>query len=129
MGVKAVEIFSTTPIPFGACRSVGTGHSPWLARLFVLALLPWRKQLTATIQQRLLPLTHLNRVNDVIDGDLLDRLADTDRLDGDSGLELGTVDAARALESEPPFHGRYPASAVNDGTCPEKQDQLRPQYS
>jgi hypothetical protein len=24
-----------------------------------------------------------------------------------------------------PFQGRYPASEVNDGTCPEKPDQLK----
>ena len=63
-------------------------------------------------------------VDGVIRGDLLDRLAATDRLHGDSGLEFGTVGAALAHEWETPFQGRYPASEVNDGTCPEKPDQL-----
>jgi len=36
------------------------------------------------------------------------------------------VGAALAHEWEPPFQGRYPASEVNDGTCPEKPDHLKP---
>ena len=95
-----------------------------LALLLVIALLASRKQLTGTAQQLLLPLTHLNRVDGVIGGDLLDRLAATDRLHDDSGLEFGTVGEALAHEWEPPFQGRYPASEVNDGTCPEKPDHL-----
>jgi hypothetical protein len=35
-------------------------------------------------------------VNGVVSGDLLDRLAATDRLHGDPGLELGTVGASFA---------------------------------
>ena len=50
-----------------------------LALLFVLALLAWRKQLTGTIQQLLLPLTHLNRMDSRIGDDLLDRIGATDR--------------------------------------------------
>ena len=92
-----------------------------LALLLVLAFLASRQQLTGTIQQLLLPLTHLNRVDDVIGDDLLDRLAATDRLHGDSGLEFATMAAALAHGWEPP-QGRYPASEVNDGTCSEKQD-------
>ena len=97
-----------------------------LALLLVLALLASRKQLTGTVQQLLLPLTHLNRLDGVIGGDLLDRLAATDRLHGDLGLEFGTVGAALAHEWEPPFQGRYPASEVNDGTCPGKPEHLTP---
>ena len=37
----------------------------------------------------------------MISGDLLDRLATTDRLHGDPGLELGTMGAALAHEWEP----------------------------
>lgn len=99
----------------------------WTALLLVLALLASRQQLTGTVQQLLLPLTHLNRVDGVIGGDLLDRLATTDRLHGDSGLEFGTVGAALAHEWDPPFQGRYPASEVNDGSCPEKPDHLTPE--
>ena len=40
-------------------------------------------------------------MNDVVGGDLLVRLASTDRLHGDHGLELGTVDAPLALWWEP----------------------------
>ena len=93
---------------------------PGLSLLFVLALLASRKQLTGTIQQLLLPLTHLNRVDGVIGGDLLDRLVVTDGFHGDSGLW-----ARRLLMSgESSLQGRYPASEVNDGTYPEKPDQL-----
>ena len=95
-----------------------------LALLLDLALLASRKQLTGTIQQLRLPLADLNGMNGVISIDLLDRLEATDRLHGDSGLEFGTVGAALAHEWETPFQGRYPASEVNDGTCPAKPDQL-----
>ena len=40
-------------------------------------------------------------MNAVISGDLLDRLAATDRLHGDLGLELGAVGAALAHWWEP----------------------------
>ena len=63
-------------------------------------------------------MAHLNRVDGVIGSDLLDRLAATDRLHGDSGLELGTMGAALTHRWEP-FQGRYPASEVNDGDCPK----------
>ena len=72
-----------------------------LALAGVLALLTPGEQLTGAIQQLALPLAHLNRVNGVISGDLLDRLAATDRLHGDLGLELGAVGAALAHWWEP----------------------------
>jgi hypothetical protein len=53
----------------------------------------------------------------VISSDLLDRLAATDRLDGDSGLEFGTVGFGACSR-------RYPASEVEDGACPEKPIHL-----
>jgi len=62
----------------------------------------------------------------MVGGDLLDRLAATNRLHGDPGLELGTVCAALAHRWEP-FQGRCPASEVNDGGCPEKPDHLSQQ--
>ena len=92
-----------------------------LALLFVLALLASRQQLTGTVQQLPLTLTHLNLVDGVIGGDLLDRLAATDRLHGDSGLEFRTVSAALAHEWEPPFQGWCPAPKVNDWACSENQ--------
>ena len=86
-----------------------------LALLLVLALLASRKQLTGAVQQLLLLLTHLNRVEGVIGGDLLDRLAATDRLHGDSGLEFGTVGAALAHEWEPHFRGGTPPQRLTMG--------------
>ena len=46
-------------------------------------------------------LPHLDLVDGVISGDFLDRLATTDRLHGDSGLELRAVGAALAHCWEP----------------------------
>ena len=92
-----------------------------LALLLVPALVASRIQLTGTLQQLLLLLTHLNRVDGVIGGDSLDRLAITVRLHGDSGLEFGTVGAALAHEWDPPLQGRCPASKVNDWACSENQ--------
>lgn len=52
------------------------------------------------------------------------RLAATDRLHGEPGLESGTEGATRAHGGSP-FQGRRPASEVNDGACPEKSDHLK----
>ena len=103
MGVKADEIFSATPIPFGACRSFGTVQLLGVHLLLLLALFASRKQITGTIQQLLLPLIHLNRVDGMIGGDLLDRLAATVLLHGDSGLEFGTMHAALLMNGSPHF--------------------------
>jgi len=70
-------------------------------------------------------------VDRVISGNLLERLAATDRLHGDPGLELRAV-VRRLLNSfgegfangRSPFQGRCPASKVNDGACRENPDQL-----
>jgi hypothetical protein len=62
--------------------------------LLVLGFLAPGEQLAGAIQELLLPLAHLDRVNGVIDRDLLDRLATADRFHGDPGLELGTVGTA-----------------------------------
>ena len=59
----------------------------------------------------------------MISGNLLDRLTATDRLHGNPGLELGTVGAS--LIGGSPHQGRYPASEVIDGTCPEKPVHLK----
>ena len=67
-----------------------------LTLLLVLALLAAGEQLAGAIQQLPLPLTDLDGVDGVIGGDLLDRLAATDRLHGDLGLELGAMGAALA---------------------------------
>jgi hypothetical protein len=74
----------------------------------------------------------LTQFDGVIGGDLLDCHAATDRLHGDSGLELGTVGAAlaqllrRRLPNDgSPFQGRYPASEVNDGSSPGKPVHLK----
>ena len=62
--------------------------------LLVLAPLAPGEQLAGTVQQLPLSLAYLDRVDGMVSDDLLDRLAATDRLHGDSGLELGTVGAA-----------------------------------
>jgi len=79
-----------------------------LPLLFVLGLLAPGEQLTGAVQQLALPLAHLDRVNGVVSGDLLDRLAAADRLHGDPGLELGTVGAALINRSEP-LSGELPS--------------------
>ena len=115
MGVKAAEIFSATPIQFGACRSVGTVQLPGLALLLLLALFASRKHLPGTIQQMLLPLTHLSRVDGLIGGDLLDRVAAIDRLRSDSGFEFGAMGAALAHEWGPHLKGGTPPQWLTIG--------------
>jgi hypothetical protein len=65
-----------------------------LTLLLALALLASGKQFPGTIQQLPLPLADLDGINGVISGDLLGRLATTDRLQGDCGFEFGSVGAA-----------------------------------
>jgi hypothetical protein len=72
-----------------------------VAFFLVLGLAAPCEQLTSTIQKLPLPLTDLDGLDGVISGDLLDRLAATDRLHGDSGLELGAVGEALAHRWEP----------------------------
>jgi hypothetical protein len=69
--------------------------------LLVLGLLAPGEQLAGAVQELPLPLAYLDRVNGMVSGDLLDRLAATDRLHGDPGLELGTVRAALAHGGSP----------------------------
>ena len=69
--------------------------------LLVFALLAPREQHASTVQQLALPLAHLDRVDAVVSRNLLDRLAATDRLHGDPGLEIGAVGAALAHWWEP----------------------------
>ncbi|QNJ30623.1 hypothetical protein SynPROS91_00195 [Synechococcus sp. PROS-9-1] len=72
-----------------------------LALAGVLALFASGEQLAGAIEELPLPLTHLDRVDGVISGDCLDRLAATNRLHGDSSLELRSVGAALAHGWEP----------------------------
>jgi len=72
-----------------------------LTFLLVLALLASGEQLAGAIEELLLPLAQLDRVDGVISGDFLDRLAATNRLHGDSSLELRAVGAALAHWWEP----------------------------
>jgi hypothetical protein len=67
-----------------------------LAFVLGLRLLAPGEQVAGALQQLLLPLAHLDRVHRMISGDLLERLAATDRLHGDLGLELGAMGAAFA---------------------------------
>ena len=97
------------------------------------------EQLAGARQQLPLPLAHLDRV--APRGALhpafrwrgqqrfLDRLAATDRLHGDPGLELGTVGAALAqflrrrlrLRWEPPFRGGAPPQRLTMGAVQKSQ--------
>jgi len=67
-----------------------------MALVFGLALVGTGEQLTGAIQELQLPLAPLDQGGGVVSGDLLDRLAATDRLYGDPGLELRAVGAALA---------------------------------
>jgi hypothetical protein len=62
----------------------------------------------------------------VISGDLLDRLATTDRPMATLALNSGLW-VRRLLMGGSPVQGQYPASEVNDGTCPEKPVHLTDQ--
>ena len=98
MGVKAAEILLISPILFGACRSVGTVQLPWPSAppspcsSVSAKTAHWHHPAPA------FSIVHLNRENGVIDDDPLNRLAATNRLHGNSGLEFGTVAAALAHE-------------------------------
>ncbi len=72
-----------------------------LSVLVVLTLLAPGEQLTGAIEELPLPLAYLDRVNGVVSGNLLKRLAATDRLHGDPGLELRAVCAALTHRLEP----------------------------
>lgn len=67
----------------------------------------------------------------MVGGDLLNRLATTDRLHGDLGFELRTVGAAlaqllrrRLHRRWEPLSGAVRASEVHDGCSLEKPDRL-----
>lgn len=65
-------------------------------------------------QPQILPLVNLDRVNEIVGGGLLNRLAATDRIHGNPRLELGAVSEAHDYRWEP-LSGADPASEVNDG--------------
>jgi hypothetical protein len=44
------------------------------------------------------------------------------------GAALAQLFRRRLRQRWSPFQGRYPASEVNDGPCPEKPDHLRPPH-
>jgi hypothetical protein len=94
-GFRGAEIFFEPlqlhlqpPDPLEQLGLFGLGFLP------VIALFGTVEQLNVAIHELPLPLSHLDRVDGVVSGDLLDRLAATDGLHGDSGLELGAVGAA-----------------------------------
>jgi hypothetical protein len=66
-------------------------------------LLAPSEQLAGALQ--LLPLAHLDQALRDVGGDLLERLATTDRLHGDLGLEFGAKGAPFAHRWEPPSRG------------------------
>ncbi len=63
--------------------------------LFLILIAP-DEQLVGSIEQLPLPLSHRVRLNGVVGGDLLHRLAAIDRHNGDPDLEHETVVAAFA---------------------------------
>ncbi len=70
-----------------------------LPLVLILALLAAGQQLTGAIQKLPLPLAHLDGMDGVISGDLLDRLAATDRLHGraDSKSVTGVLAGAVSM--------------------------------
>ena len=121
-GIRAAEIFFE-PLqlhlkPSDLLEQLGLFGLPLL---IVLGLLAPGEQLAGAVQQLTLPLTHLDRVDCMVCSDLLDRLAATDRLHGDPGLELGTVGAAFAHRWEPPFRGGAPPQRLTMGAVQESQ--------
>lgn len=68
-----------------------------------------------TIVKLLLPLPHLDRVDCVISGNLLDRLATTDLLYGDSSLNIRMC-VLRLLIDGSPDQGRSTGSELTKGT-------------
>jgi len=116
-----------------------------LPLLFVLSLFAPGEQLAGSFEQLPLPLTHWigshREVRCILQaspmawsaGDLLDRLAATDRLHGDPGLELGTVVAAFAqllrrrlrLRWEPPLKGNAPPQRLTMGAVQKSQTTSR----
>lgn len=79
-----------------------------LAFILGLCLLAPREHVAGALQKLLLRLAYLDRVHRMVGGDLLERLATTDRLHGDLGLELRAMGAAFAHRWEPPFRGGAP---------------------
>ena len=72
-----------------------------LALVALLAFLAAGEQRAGAIQKMPRPLAHLDGENGVVGSDLLESLAATDRLHGDTGLELRTVGSALAHWWEP----------------------------
>lgn len=98
-----------------------------LAMAFVLGLglLAPGEQVAGALQQLLLPLAHLNRVHRMVGGNLLERLATTDRLHGDLGLELGAMSAAFAHLWEPPLRGGAPPHRLTMNAVQKSQTTSR----
>jgi hypothetical protein len=92
-----------------------------LALVLGLRLVATGEQVAGTLQQLLLPLAHLDRVHRVVGGDLLERLATTDRLHGDPGLELGAVGSAFAHRWEPLLRGGAPPQRLTMGPVQKTQ--------
>ena len=65
------------------------------------ALRSFLREHLRALQQLLLTLAQLHQALRAVDGDRLERLAVSDRLHGDTGLELGAVGAADPHRWEP----------------------------
>jgi hypothetical protein len=80
-----------------------------------------------TLSRLLLPLAHLDGVYRMINSDLLERLAATDRLHGDLGLELGAMGAVLAYRWEPPFKGGAPPQRLTLNPVQKTQSTSDPE--
>jgi hypothetical protein len=74
----------------------------------LLGLPAAREQLADALRELIIPLTHLDGINGVDSGKLLERLVAPDRLHGEPCLEFGAVDVAVAHQWEPHLMGGAP---------------------
>ncbi|MCX5938107.1 MAG: hypothetical protein NTW02_07890 [Cyanobium sp. LacPavin_0920_WC12_MAG_62_9] len=98
-----------------------------MALVVGLRFISTREQLTGTLQSLPLPLAHLDRVNGVIGGDLLECLASTDRLHGDSGPKLRAMSAAFANGLKSSSQGCWPDSRLT--VEPIQKNQINSKYT
>ena len=76
--------------------TTGTAQTPCPDRILALSLFAAGEQNTGASQQLLHPLTHLNLMDRVVGGEVLNRLTATDRLHGNPGIELEAMGTAFA---------------------------------
>lgn len=99
-------------------------NGPPLASMARVISSPPGEQVANDFLQLLCQVANLDQALSAFGGDLLDRLASTDRFHGDLDFARRAM-GRRLLDGESPPQGRSPTSQVNDGICPEYPDQLR----